>query len=427
MKPSLLVPVEGNHNQTMFLLALTLSRPAIYHLYATRTENLADKAIRKVCLAFGVKIVDSDEANVTEYGKVYCHGWGVPKVIVDSLKFDSLYLYGDGLTNRFMSTNWPQVSGLVVWGTELFEPHVGELAYDNMSLEFVSSIHIKETWRTLLRVSGAKSHSFGDYSEVLIVAMRYWCTSTYSGVSIDSVREVLQSVAEQIDTPKLVLVKRDSRWNSKQGEMAIVKGVFGNSEVEEFEMPKSLRQRLGHLACMDALAYSEDFSEVKIFGFDGSLPLTFALTQPNSHVLVPSWRPLSNPDLPPNKFITENLDWQSSVLRHDGEVGNLFPAQVESQSLRDAISSVRHPGTSSDAEFGAVARVLIRDWADPKGNDILFLEALLRRYSSSGIRTKSAFGSKIKQSRLVTAMYFVAIRNLRLRRLIRWMVGKFGL
>lgn len=427
MKPSLLMPVEGNHNQTMFLLALTLSRPASYHLYETRTEHLADRAIRRVCVLFGVKIVGAREANSTDYDAVYCHGWGVPKALIEGLKYESLRLYGDGLTNRFMVENWPQVSGLVVWGTELFEPHLEELTYGNLGLEFVSRIHLQETWRTLLRVSGVRRGLLDDHAGVLIVAMRYWCTSTYSGVPLDSVREVLEDVAKQIETPKLVLVKRDSRWNSRQDEMAIVKSAFGNSEVEEFEMPKRLTRKLGHLACMDALAYSENFSSASVFGFDGSLPFTFALTQPGCQVLVPSWRPKSNPELPTNKFISENLDWHSSVLDQDHKMASLFPAMVESQALLDALSFVRNPGTSSDAEFGAIARVLIRDWADPQGNDILFMEALLRKNDSSRSRALSTLLVKMKKSKLITSLYFVAIRNLSLRRLIRLIVSRIGL
>lgn len=427
MKPELLIPVEGNHNQTIFLLSLTQARPGSYHLLRTRTESVADRAIKTLCHELGVRIVSQSEAQQVSYSRVYSHGWAAPNHALKGLRYEMLIIYGDGLTNRFMICNWPEAGGLVLWGSELFGGHAHELKYENLDLIIVSGSHIQQIWRLVFQTVDISVKPFFDYSNSLIVAMRYWGTSTYSGVAMSDVRSALASMPVDGESNRRILLKKDNRWNAKVSQESLVSGVFPNSEVEILEMPAEYRKKLGHLACMDALAFTHDFAGAALFGFDGSLPLTFALAQPDSKVLIPAWRPEPSSKLSSHGFIRENLDWHASLLGSDPKLLQQFSDVAEAKSLLLALSAVRKPVTISDDEFGAIARTLIGDWAAPDVNDVLFLESLLRKNDSPLRKGLARMLARAKKSRVITELYFSASRNLFLRKIIQRLTSRIGL
>lgn len=78
-----------------------------------------------------------------------------------------------------------------------------------------------------------------------------------------------------------IQVAEDFRWSHSISQIELVEDVVPHSRVSRFVYSRKTLRKFGHLATLDLLAYSSNFRNSFFFGFDGSLPATFYLTQPN--------------------------------------------------------------------------------------------------------------------------------------------------
>ena len=416
---NLLIPVPGNHNNTVLLLALSQALEDETTLVFFPTEHAADKILREVAKELRVTLISpNDLSNSPSPSKIFFHGWSRNLAQVSSIPGFAgarKYLYGDGLSNRLMAGE-SEVDGFVLWASDYLDPDLVEASYPLKKFIGVYNRQIQDVWKRIVRLGNCGSTDIGLEAGASLIGMRYWGSSTYLGIGLQEVRDALSSAYENVPRPKVLWVKEDSRWQPPISQIQLVRETLAHDDVRVLDLPLRLRRNLGHLANLDAVAYTSQFPVSSFFGFDGSLPLTMHATQPKVKVILPSIR--FKTAFPPAQMISENFDWHAAVLTGDvARQRDIFPQLVESQSLRRSLAGARPGPGHVDRDLGHVARVLLRDW----GNDTETLteqlsSAIQARAKQSRCRRK-IYGM-LRSSRYVERAYFAMARFLPLRKLL---------
>jgi hypothetical protein len=401
----------------VFLLALCDQLDGEKHLVFYQTDHQADQVIRKVAAKRGVKLIDESLAKTSFYKNVFHHGWNQDRTFLKALRFENRYIYGDGLSNRTMKTLDEKSSGCVFWGSEILDKNkfVDTQSGNNL---FVTNAAIAGVWsdiKVLMRLGKSRQEIKAD---TLLLAFRYWGSNTYLGISIDDIVSTLENVKENAPFFDSIYLAPDSRWVLPISQRDIVKKVFPGVRVHSFSPNLKLRLRLGHLANLDYLCYSHSFPRMAFFGFDGSLPLTFMLTQPLVKVIAPSWRP--TPDLPSAMLIRENYAWQECIRTNNWDDALIREVAFGSESLYSALE-ISRGGNIPDNHISAVVKQLHRDWG--RKNSTLLTGTAQVFFSSNRKLGASILMEKIRslrENRLIVAAYFWIVRSLILRKAVVW-------
>lgn len=415
----LIIPVPGNHNNTILLLALAKQLDDPIDMVFFPTDMVADRILREVAQELGVNLIDMSEGRRRRpYSTIFFHGWSRNMAEIESINgynAATKYLYGDGLSNRLMAGE-SAVDGFVIWASNHLHLKLADIIQPGKQIIEVNNEAIRQVWKRVVEIADIGEPKLGIESGSSLIGMRYWGSSTYLGIGLREVRAALSSAYESSSKPEVLWVKEDTRWQSPISQVDLVREVMAHDDVRPLNMPTKMRRKLGHLANLDAFAYSTDFPEISFFGFDGSLPLTLHFTQPSVHVLVPSLR--FDSSFPAAKMINENLDWHGAVLTEDVTMQReILPLLIESKSLQRSIAGARPGAGLSDANLGHVARVLVRDWGSQSEATTEQLSWAIQARARQSKRRQKVIRA-LRDSKLVERIYFSAARFLLLRKLL---------
>jgi len=416
---SLLIPVRGNHNNTVLLLALSQTLAGERFLVTFPTDVVADKLIQATALDLGVKLVRPDELLAMQpFDRIVLHGWSRDLAFLSTIpgfSKASIFLYGDGLSNRLMIGD-TAATGFVLWGSEFIHIPQFQLLYPEMNILAVSNESIRGIWQMLTSQVGLQFEELGLTRGCSLVAMRYWASSTYLGIGLQDVRNAISGAYEIEPEPSTIWVKEDSRWQAPVDQVSLVRETLGHGDVRAFNLPLKFRRKMGHLANFDTVAYCSTLPEMSFFGFDGSLPLTIFYTQKNVKVLQTPFRLRSS--FPPAQMLDENLDWQSAVISNSKNAQlDLIPKLVDSHSLRSSLFGVRAGKGYTNTHLGYITRTLLRDWGDDTESLVTQLANSIQG-SARRTRVRRRVTKLIRESSWLDRTYFFLARFLLLRKLM---------
>lgn len=413
----LYVPVRSNHNQTLFLFALSMTEIGKKDMVFYPTDFVADAVVRRLANELGITLISQEESLKNQYDVVYLHGWNVDPVLLSSVKAEAFFIYADGLSNRSAFPNEKDFQGLVFWGSEILDKGILEPALQIQS-KFVSNNLVAEVWKSIFQTVKLPPLTLDLNEGSPFVAFRYWGSSTYLGLTTRDIRDSIISAFSDSPDSDTVYFAADSRWRLPHSQKHVLSTVFEDRRLVEFQLPAVWRRKLGHFANLDAALYSTAFPEIKFYGFDGSLPITFLLNQSQTKVLVPTWRPPG--DLPSQKLVTENLDWHSELLEKSIHYKEKFSKLNPSKVLIEALCLVRTGETPPPEYLGKIVLALHDDWGDSSRSAVDEVSRLIMSNASRATNIFSArkLANLLRESSIATRVFYYLVRFLPLRKIL---------
>lgn len=419
MLRDLFVPVQGNHNATLFLLGHVLNKPGRYSILLSRTDIVADKVIIRLCDELGVKIYAREELVGTKFDKVFVHPWNTESHPLKDIQFNELWIYADGMSNRVAIDEWKAASGFIFWGSHAPFEAMSQNSAQNFEMSPINSQ--REIWSSLLRLAGLKPRqSYVDGLEgSSLVAMRYWGSSTYSALSAQHVSEALNQFALSTGSGA-VRVKLDSRWQNPISQKDLLRRSFPKSKIEPFSNSHEEIRKLGHLASLDTYIFTCDFPRADFFGFDGSLPPTFMSSQSSVRVFVPDMAQVMNPKLAIHAVVLENLAWHKALLE-GSEITSAGRSLVFSHSVMRSLAQVRGEPVVEDEELGRIVRSMLFSSNDPVSSSrIKSLQEMTSLELANSMRPAliSKLLGRLRSSEFAQKIFYRSAEYLPLRKLL---------
>jgi len=308
-------------------------------MLAIKTDEAADGAIRRLAHQQGITLLTPNQAAEMHFFRVYVHAWTHDTTFLESIQFEELFVYADGLSNRLRKDRLPDVSGYVFWGEEILKDCDWKAIAPGVEIELVSATLIKTQWVLLAQAMQISSQYLKEVvgSPDLLIAFRYWGASIYFGLGLAETRNYLGKAIKKARRSGNILVAPDFRWDLRIGQTDLVKELAGASQVSELLFPRDLKKKLGHLCTLDLLAFNSQTIDYQVVAFDGSATLTYLLSAESSLVPIVV-QPEFRDALPADRLVSENISTHLEILERGGLSSETMLKLVRSDTLSEAIS-----------------------------------------------------------------------------------------
>lgn len=308
-------------------------------MLAIKTDEAADGAIRRLAHQQGITLLTPNQAAEMHFFRVYVHAWTHDTTFLESIQFEELFVYADGLSNRLRKDRLPDVSGYVFWGEEILKDCDWKAIAPGVEIELVSATLIKTQWVLLAQAMQISSQYLKEVvgSPDLLIAFRYWGASIYFGLGLAETRNYLGKAIKKARRSGNILVAPDFRWDLRIGQTDLVKELAGASQVSELLFPRDLKKKLGHLCTLDLLAFNSQTIDYQVVAFDGSATLTYLLSSESSLVPIVI-QPEFRDALPADRLVSENISTHLEILERGGLSSETMLKLVRSDTLSEAIS-----------------------------------------------------------------------------------------
>jgi len=308
-------------------------------MLAIKTDEAADGAIRRLAHQQGITLLTPNQAAEMHFFRVYVHAWTHDTTFLESIQFEELFVYADGLSNRLRKDRLPDVSGYVFWGEEILKDCDWKAIAPGVEIELVSATLIKTQWVLLAQAMQISSQYLKEVvgSPDLLIAFRYWGASIYFGLGLAETRNYLGKAIKKARRSGNILVAPDFRWDLRIGQTDLVKELAGASQVSELLFPRDLKKKLGHLCTLDLLAFNSQTIDYQVVAFDGSATLTYLLSAESSLVPIVI-QPEFRDALPADRLVSENISTHLEILERGGLSSETMLKLVRSDTLSEAIS-----------------------------------------------------------------------------------------
>lgn len=411
----LLIPALNNHFQTMQLLALAEKRGGIPFMLVIQTDEAADGAIRKLAKQQGVTLLAPGEAQEVQFDRVYAHAWTHDLEFLGSLRYNELFVYADGLSNRFRQDRLPSVAGYVFWGEELLGGCDWSVIGPGLIVELVSVDLIKSQWIALAEVMQISSQQLEEVvgKPDLLIAFRYWGSSIYSGLGLSEIKTYLSIAFGRARKIESVLLAPDFRWDLKISQLDLVKEIAPDSQVEELTFPLEIKKKLGHLCTLDLIAFNSKTFAYQVVAFDGSAALTYFLSSESTQVPIVI-QPVFEGTLPADRLVSENIAAHLEIIEKGRLTTPTVMKLVTSETLSEAISFGAKVLTEDERNL-LLAR-FVRDYRPP--DTLATLSVWLRASSKKGPSLEK-MKLRLRSGTLARRIFFWGFRSSFARRLIQ--------
>lgn len=308
-------------------------------MLAIKTDEAADGAIRRLAHQQGITLLTPNQAAEMHFFRVYVHAWTHDTTFLESIQFEELFVYADGLSNRLRKDRLPDVSGYVFWGEEILKDCDWKAIAPGVEIELVSATLIKTQWVLLAQAMQISSQYLKEVvgSPDLLIAFRYWGASIYFGLGLAETRNYLGKAIKKARRSGNILVAPDFRWDLRIGQTDLVKELAGASQVSELLFPRDLKKKLGHLCTLDLLAFNSQTIDYQVVAFDGSATLTYLLSAESSLVPIVV-QPEFRDALPADRLVSENISTHLEIIERGGLSSETMLKLVRSDTLSEAIS-----------------------------------------------------------------------------------------
>ena len=332
-------------------------------MLAIKTDEAADGAIRRLAHQQGITLLTPNQAAEMHFFRVYVHAWTHDTTFLESIQFEELFVYADGLSNRLRKDRLPDVSGYVFWGEEILKDCDWKAIAPGVEIELVSATLIKTQWVLLAQAMQISSQYLKEVvgSPDLLIAFRYWGASIYFGLGLAETRNYLGKAIKKARRSGNILVAPDFRWDLRIGQTDLVKELAGASQVSELLFPRDLKKKLGHLCTLDLLAFNSQTIDYQVVAFDGSATLTYLLSAESSLVPIVI-QPEFRDALPADRLVSENISTHLEILERGGLSSETMLKLVRSDTLSEAISFGSKVLT--EEERSLVVNRFLRDYRD---------------------------------------------------------------
>ena len=332
-------------------------------MLAIKTDEAADGAIRRLAHQQGITLLTPNQAAEMHFFRVYVHAWTHDTTFLESIQFEELFVYADGLSNRLRKDRLPDVSGYVFWGEEILKDCDWKAIAPGVEIELVSATLIKTQWVLLAQAMQISSQYLKEVvgSPDLLIAFRYWGASIYFGLGLAETRNYLGKAIKKARRSGNILVAPDFRWDLRIGQTDLVKELAGASQVSELLFPRDLKKKLGHLCTLDLLAFNSQTIDYQVVAFDGSATLTYLLSAESSLVPIVV-QPEFRDALPADRLVSENISTHLEILERGGLSSETMLKLVRSDTLSEAISFGSKVLT--EEERSLVVNRFLRDYRD---------------------------------------------------------------
>ena len=332
-------------------------------MLAIKTDEAADGAIRRLAHQQGITLLTPNQAAEMHFFRVYVHAWTHDTTFLESIQFEELFVYADGLSNRLRKDRLPDVSGYVFWGEEILKDCDWKAIAPGVEIELVSATLIKTQWVLLAQAMQISSQYLKEVvgSPDLLIAFRYWGASIYFGLGLAETRNYLGKAIKKARRSGNILVAPDFRWDLRIGQTDLVKELAGASQVSELLFPRDLKKKLGHLCTLDLLAFNSQTIDYQVVAFDGSATLTYLLSAESSLVPIVI-QPEFRDALPADRLVSENISTHLEIIERGGLSSETMLKLVRSDTLSEAISFGSKVLT--EEERSLVVNRFLRDYRD---------------------------------------------------------------
>jgi len=332
-------------------------------MLAIKTDEAADGAIRRLAHQQGITLLTPNQAAEMHFFRVYVHAWTHDTTFLESIQFEELFVYADGLSNRLRKDRLPDVSGYVFWGEEILKDCDWKAIAPGVEIELVSATLIKTQWVLLAQAMQISSQYLKEVvgSPDLLIAFRYWGASIYFGLGLAETRNYLGKAIKKARRSGNILVAPDFRWDLRIGQTDLVKELAGASQVSELLFPRDLKKKLGHLCTLDLLAFNSQTIDYQVVAFDGSATLTYLLSAESSLVPIVV-QPEFRDALPADRLVSENISTHLEIIERGGLSSETMLKLVRSDTLSEAISFGSKVLT--EEERSLVVNRFLRDYRD---------------------------------------------------------------
>ena len=411
----LLVPALNNHFQTLQLFALAQKKGGSPYMLAIKTDKSADGAIRKLAHEQGITLLTRNQALDMNFDRVYVHAWTHDPTFLESIQFEELFVYADGLSNRLRKDRLPDVSGYVFWGEEVLKDCDWNAIAPGVEIELVSATLIKSQWMLLAQVMQISSQYLNEVvgSPDLLIAFRYWGASIYFGLGLAETKNYIGKAIKKAKRSGNILVAPDFRWDLRIAQIDLVKEIAEGSQVSELLFPRDLKKKLGHLCTLDLLAFNSKTIGYQVVAFDGSATLTYLLSAESTRVPIVI-QPEFQDVLPGERLVSENISSHLEIIEKGGLSSKTMLNLMRSDTLSEAISFGSR--VLNEEERSLVVNRFLRDY---RGTDTAATLANWLRTATNKRTWAANLKGKLRSGKLARRIFYWGFTNSIAKKLIQ--------